>query len=155
MVYKIRGGGRAGWVMCTGGKWPGGNLTGGKEAGGGGEVRWESAGGGGAWYHSLISGTGSFICPVTQTWLDIPRPLFTSHGPLGESAVTRQIRKAPCRSTQSNTPTTRPTITAPSRRINYRPTPGPQRGGGDLRNRPTTCRPSPGALIEKRTIEKR
>ena len=24
-----------------------------------------------------ISGTGSFICPVAQTWLDIPRPLIT------------------------------------------------------------------------------
>ena len=42
-----------------------------------------------------ISGTGSFICPVTQTWLDIPRPLFTQSwitGGKSKWSSTRQIR---------------------------------------------------------------
>ena len=48
MVYQIRGGGRAGWVMSRVGNDRGGELDrggGGKRPGG--EVRWESAGGGG------------------------------------------------------------------------------------------------------------
>ena len=81
-----------------------------------------------------ISGTGSFICPVTQTRLDIPRLLIT------QSCTTKADLNSPtCRFTviHANHQTT---MTAPSQRINY--TLGPQRGGSVK-----TAPPSPGSLI--------
>ena len=95
-----------------------------------------------------ISGTGSFICPVAQTQLDIPRALITqSWATIGERSIFGKLDPPTCRSTVEHA-NHQTTMTAPKRRISY--TPGPQRG--DLipnwsvvcDNSPATCRASPG-----------
>ena len=75
-----------------------------------------------------ISGTGSFICPVAQTRLDIPRPLFTQSWTTGgksKCSGTRQIQTAN-QSVHSRTRQAPDHDDCPNRRINY--TPGPQGG---------------------------
>ena len=72
----------------------------------------------------LISSTGSFICPVTQTRPDVPRSLITESwtGGGGQSAPAQGRFEPPtCRCTRHQT-----TMTSPSQKINY--TLDPQRG---------------------------
>ena len=71
-----------------------------------------------------ISGTGSFICPVAQTRLDIPRPVFTqswSTGGGGSQSAPAKGRFEPltCRSTDKHA-NHQTMMTAPSRRIKYK-----------------------------------
>ena len=114
------------------------------------------------------AGTGSFICPVTQTWLDMPRPLITQshrHGWTyqglwlpshawdgGESKYsgTRQNRTADL---SVHSRTRQPPDHDDHPKSQDRLYPGSSTGGGDLlpsgggvvcENSPATCRPSPG-----------
>ena len=77
-----------------------------------------------------VSGTGSVICPVAQTRLDMPRPLFTQSWTTGGSqSAPAQGRFEPptCRSTVEHA-NHQTTMTASSQRI-----PGSSTGGGAIR----------------------